>query len=135
MKIDVHTHILPPQWPDLRERYGYGGFVRLEHHAPCRAKMYIDDQLFREVEDNVWAPARRLEECDAAGVTVQALSTVPVMFSYWAKPEDGLDLARMLNDHIAAVVREHGAAGVDGEILEVDQLELALAHLRVPEMA
>jgi hypothetical protein len=36
---------------------------------------------------------------------------------------------------LAAVVREHGAAGVDGEILEVDQLELALAHLRVPEMA
>lgn len=36
---------------------------------------------------------------------------------------------------LAAVVRERGAAEVDGEILEVDQLELALAHLRVPEMA
>ena len=36
---------------------------------------------------------------------------------------------------LAAVVRERGAAEVDGEILEVDQLELALAHLRVPEIA
>ena len=36
---------------------------------------------------------------------------------------------------LAAVVRERGSAAVDGEILEVDQLELALAHLRVPEMA
>ena len=36
---------------------------------------------------------------------------------------------------LAAVVRERGAAAVEGEILEVDQLELALAHLRVPEMA
>jgi hypothetical protein len=36
---------------------------------------------------------------------------------------------------LAAVVRERGAAELDGEILEVDQLELALAHLRVPEMA
>jgi hypothetical protein len=36
---------------------------------------------------------------------------------------------------LAAVVRERGSAGVDGEILEVDQLELVLAHLRVPEMA
>ena len=36
---------------------------------------------------------------------------------------------------LAAVVRERGSAAVDGEILEVDQLELALAHLRVPAMA
>jgi quinol monooxygenase YgiN len=36
---------------------------------------------------------------------------------------------------LAAVVRERGSAEVDGEILEVDQLKLVLAHLRVPEMA
>jgi aminocarboxymuconate-semialdehyde decarboxylase len=29
------------------------------------------------------------------------------MFSYWAKPADGLDLSRRLNDHIAEVVRAH----------------------------
>ena len=29
-KIDIHTHILPPAWPDLRARYGYGGFVQLD---------------------------------------------------------------------------------------------------------
>jgi hypothetical protein len=30
-------------------------------------------------------------------------------------------------------VREHGAGHVDGEVLEVDELQLVLAHLRVPE--
>jgi aminocarboxymuconate-semialdehyde decarboxylase len=29
------------------------------------------------------------------------------MFSYWAKPEHGHDLARLLNDHLAGVVRDH----------------------------
>jgi aminocarboxymuconate-semialdehyde decarboxylase len=38
---------------------------------------------------------------------MQVLSTVPVMFSYWAKPADALDLSRRLNDHIAEVVRAH----------------------------
>ncbi|MCH7840310.1 MAG: amidohydrolase [Planctomycetes bacterium] len=106
MKIDIHTHILPEQWPDLRERYGYGEFVRLEHHKPCCARMMIGDRFFREIQDNCWSPRRRLADCDETGVTVQVLSTVPIMFSYWTKPQDGLDLSRILNDHIAGVVRD-----------------------------
>ncbi|MCH7885773.1 MAG: amidohydrolase [Planctomycetes bacterium] len=106
MKIDIHTHILPEQWPDLRERYGYGDFVRLEHHKPCCARMMIGDRFFREIQDNCWSPRRRLADCDETGVTVQVLSTVPIMFSYWTKPQDGLDLSRILNDHIAGVVRD-----------------------------
>ncbi|MEY2499055.1 MAG: aminocarboxymuconate-semialdehyde decarboxylase [Verrucomicrobiota bacterium] len=105
MKIDLHTHILPREWPDLDAKYGYGGFVRLEHYQPCCARMMIGARVFREITDNVWDPKRRIEECDQAGVTMQVLSTVPVMFSYWAKPADALDLSRRLNDHIAEVVR------------------------------
>src|SRR4051794_21046614 len=107
MKIDLHTHILPREWPDLDARYGYPGFIRLDHYQPCCARMMIGDRVFREITDNVWEPSRRLEEMDRAGVDMQALSTVPVMFSYWAKPQDALDLSRRLNDHIAEVVRAH----------------------------
>ncbi|MBA2585021.1 MAG: amidohydrolase [Chthoniobacterales bacterium] len=107
MKIDLHTHILPRDWPDLDAKYGYGGFVRLDHYKPCCARMMIGERFFREITDNAWDPKRRIEECDHAGVTMQVLSTVPVMFSYWAKPADALDLSRRLNDHIAEVVRKH----------------------------
>ena len=79
LKIDLHTHILPERWPDLRERYGCGGWVRLEHSgdsggAPCRARMMIDDRHFRDVEANCWDPPTRLKECDATGVTVQSMA-------------------------------------------------------------
>ena len=107
MKIDLHTHILPRAWPDLDAKYGYSGFVRLDHYKPCCARMMIGDRVFREITDNVWDPKRRIEECDREKISMQVLSTVPVMFSYWAKPVDALDLSRRLNDHIAEVVRGH----------------------------
>jgi aminocarboxymuconate-semialdehyde decarboxylase len=69
--------------------------------------MMIGDRVFREITDNVWDPKRRIEECEREKISTQVLSTVPVMFSYWAKPADALDLSRRLNDHIAEVVRDH----------------------------
>ncbi len=108
MKIDIHAHILPETWPDLRDRYGYGGFIQLDHDCEgCSAKMMKDDEFFRKVEPNVWSPEVRIEECDESAVDVQVLSTVPVMFSYWANAADAHDLSKILNDHIAGVCDEY----------------------------
>jgi aminocarboxymuconate-semialdehyde decarboxylase len=136
LKIDIHTHILPKAWPDLRERYGYGGFLQLEHHSDGCARMVVDGQVFREVEDNCWDPERRIEESQKHGVDVQVLSTVPVMFSYWAKPEDALDLSRLLNDHVASVVQRFprhfaalGTVPMQDPALAVGELERCVNDL------
>ena len=35
--IDMHSHILPRDLPNIKELYGYSGFIQLEHHCPvCR---------------------------------------------------------------------------------------------------
>jgi aminocarboxymuconate-semialdehyde decarboxylase len=107
LKIDIHTHILPPDWPNLQERYGYGGWVQLERHGTGCAHMTLDGSFFRSIEENCWEPSIRLADCAAHGVGVQVLSTVPIMFSYWARPSDTLDLAKLLNDHIAGVCAAH----------------------------
>ncbi|MBS1796199.1 MAG: amidohydrolase [Acidobacteria bacterium] len=105
MKIDVHTHILPREIPRWKDKFGYGGFIALDHHQPCRARMLKDDgQFFREIGDNCWSAEKRIIECDASGVAVQVLSTVPVMFSYWTNPADGAEISAFLNDGIAEIV-------------------------------
>jgi aminocarboxymuconate-semialdehyde decarboxylase len=129
LKIDLHTHILPPVLPDLRARYGYGGFVSLEHHRPGRARMLIDGTLFREIPDTCFEAERRLEECDRHGVSVQVLSTVPVMFCYWARPKDTLDLARMLNDQIAATILAHPRRFVGLGTVPMQDPDLAVSEL------
>lgn len=106
-RIDIHTHILPEHIPDLHKRYGYGDWVRLDHHCDCRARMYQGSKFFREVEENCYRGEPRIADCDRSDVTVQVLSTVPVMFSYWAKAEDALDLSVFLNDHIHSLVAAH----------------------------
>ncbi|MCC6937856.1 MAG: amidohydrolase [Flavobacteriales bacterium] len=127
--IDIHTHILPENIPDFGSKYGYRGFIHLDHHKPGCARMMMDDKFFREVQANCWDPQVRIGECDAQHVQVQVLSTVPVMFSYWAKPQDTLDLSMFLNDHIADIVRKWPTRFVGLGTLPMQEPEMAIKEL------
>ena len=136
LTIDIHTHIIPEHLPDLTGKYGYGGFVSLDHYKPCCARMMIDGKFFREIQDNCWDPETRIHACDHHGIQVQVLSTVPVMFSYWAKAQDALDLSMFLNDHIAGIVKKYptrfaglGTIPLQSPDLAVKELERCVKEL------
>jgi len=129
--IDIHTHILPENIPNWKEKFGYGGFIHLDHHRPCCARMMRDDgKFFREIEDNCWSAEQRTTECDQQHVNVQVLSTVPVMFSYWAKPQDCLEISIFLNDHIAEIVKRFPKRFVGLGTIPMQDATLAVQELK-----
>jgi aminocarboxymuconate-semialdehyde decarboxylase len=129
LKIDIHTHILPEHLPKWSEKFGYNGFVHLDHHKHGCARMMIDDKFFREVQSNCWDPQTRIHECGEHGVHVQVLSTVPVMFSYWAKAHDTLAISMFLNDHIAEIVEKYPDRFVGLGNIPLQSPELAVKEL------
>lgn len=124
--------------PNWAKKFGYGGFVSLHHHKPCCARMMVDDKFFREVEHNCWNPAVRMHECDHHGVHVQVLSTIPVLFNYWAQPKHGLEVSCFLNDHIADVARRNpkrfvalGTVPLQDPQLAIQELERCMGPLQL----
>jgi len=128
-KIDIHTHIMPATMPNWAQRFGYEGFIHLDHHKPCCARMMIGNKFFREIHNNCWDADVRKDECQVYGVTHQVLSTIPVLFNYWAQPRDALQTAQFLNDHIAKVVAEHPTCYYGLGTLPLQDIDLSITEL------
>ena len=138
MKIDIHTHIMPSTMPNWVQKFGYGEFIHLEHRN-CKACMMKGDTVFREVENNCFDPDERIKEMDDTNVSVQVLSTIPVLFNYWAKAKDGLETSRFFNDHIAETVAKTpkrfmgiGTVPLQDIDLSIQEMERCYRELNMP---
>ncbi len=124
--------------PNWAKKFGYGDFIHLEHRN-CQACMMKGDTLFRVVEDNCFDVDLRLQEMEATAVTMQVLSTIPVLFNYWANPADGYETSRFFNDHIADSVTKYpkrfigiGTVPLQNIDLAIKEMERCVTELKMP---
>ena len=135
--IDVHTHVVPENFPPYR---GSGRDIpwpsMAEAHA-CHRHVMISGKVYRTVSDGCWSVPRRVEDMNGMRVARQALSPMPELLSYWLPLEDAKVLVRHLNEEIAAMVerapqRLVGLGAVPLQDLQsaVEELEYVVKSLK-----
>lgn len=129
MKIDMHTHIMPENLPRWADKFGYGDFIHLEHNEPGFADMIKGNKFFRRVEQNCWDAEMRIEEYASHGTQVQVVCTIPVLFSYWAKPKHTLEVSEFLNDHISEIVEKYPKNYIGLGTVPMQDTDLAIKEL------
>ncbi|MCU1634778.1 MAG: aminocarboxymuconate-semialdehyde decarboxylase [Cryobacterium sp.] len=97
--IDVHTHYVPRQWPDLRavtDSDFEWPWLRIENERDAVVMFGTKD--FRKIQSDAWDAEVRLADMDAAGVDIQVVSPTPAFFSYAAPADDAVKVSRIFND-------------------------------------
>lgn len=129
-KVDSHTHLLPSNgWPDTE---GVDLRFVLAEDAPFSARLEwaSDGRLFRKLKRNAFDADSVIAECDATGVDVQVVCTVPVMFNYHLQGESAVRWSRFLNDDLAATCAARASRMVGLGTLPLQDPAAAVAELR-----
>ena len=130
MIIDVHTHIVPENFPPVGNRKAGTRWPQMDHIGPDSANVMFEGRSFRTVLDRCWSVPRRIAEMPEQGVDKQVLSPMPRLLNYDLDPEDALDLARYLNEVIVRMIDEapdrfYGLGAVPLQDVELSTKELS----------
>lgn len=133
--LDVHFHVVPPQFLEAIRRGEFREVVQMErtdgkermvYHAPPHVVLEPGGFLQPDVfDDRLILAAMDRQKLDGA-----AIGPSPGQFYYWAEPELGERMSRAVNDGIAAMVRAHPGRFLGLGTLPMQDGERAVRELR-----
>ena len=66
MRIDMHSHVVPPAWPDWARRHGSGPWPNLAARSDGATMLMMGDKPFCPVDERFWSGAKRIADMDRA---------------------------------------------------------------------
>ncbi len=108
---------VPADWPSMA----------LAHE--CHRHVMISGKVYRTVSDRCWNVGKRLADFSAMGISLQVISPMPELLSYWLNASAAQLLLRYLNDQIAAMVAQSGGQLMGLGAVPLQDLDLAIAEL------
>ncbi|MDT5322044.1 MAG: aminocarboxymuconate-semialdehyde decarboxylase [Mycobacterium sp.] len=133
--VDVHTHAIDDDLPDLRRAYPHDSWPSVEHTGETEANLLFGGQPYRGIDHRCWSPEVRLSDMDCSGVAMQVLSPIPVTFCYRASAAGAAELASAQNEFFARIVRQQptrfaalGAVALQDPDRAVDEMRRCMRH-------
>ena len=135
LKVDIHCH---------RQCYTAGEMMQSEAEKAGFAALSFGSELTKEVNQKQLEFIKpkmqsidvRLKDMDNMGVDIQAVSVSPYQYYYWADPEVGRDVSRLINDDMAQDISKHpdrfvglGTIPLQNTEMAITELELSLIHI------
>jgi aminocarboxymuconate-semialdehyde decarboxylase len=126
MKIDFHSHIIPPSFVEAIERDP----SRLKARVVGANRTIVHDQgyaypLFTEFV----SVEAKLAAMDRKGIDISVLSPAPPTFTYWADRDLAVEVTRLVNDGVAEMVEARKDRFRGMGILPMQHPDAAVAEL------
>ena len=127
--IDIHAHLMPQCfWKTVAAGQAWYGI----RHEPGDGSGYMVSQGKRSAVPSPkvrFTPEERLKDMDAQGVDMQVVSIHTPLFSYHLDAAQGRQLARDVNDEIAAMTRQWPQRFAGLATLPVQDVSVAIEEL------
>ena len=104
--IDVHAHVVPEHFPPYLAQPGLPGWPSMTAAHACHRHVMIDGKVYRTVSDRCWDAPARVADMPAMGLSLQVVSPMPELLSYWLSATAADELLRYINDTMAEMVAQ-----------------------------
>jgi aminocarboxymuconate-semialdehyde decarboxylase len=90
----------------------------------------ISGKNFRTITDQCWSPERRITDMDQEEVTIQVLSPMPELLSYWFKAVDTLEYSRYINSELSRFIENDPKRFIGLGMVPLQDPELAAKEIK-----
>jgi aminocarboxymuconate-semialdehyde decarboxylase len=133
--VDVHTHAIDVDLPDLRRTYPHDRWPGVERTGETEAQLRFGGVPYRPIDHRCWSPEARILDMDREGVAMQVLSPIPVTFCYAASSAGAAELAAAQNEFFARITLEYptrfaalGAVALQDPDRAVDEMRRCMRY-------
>lgn len=127
--IDIHSHVVPEHFPAYLGSAAPADWPSMAPAHECHRHVVISGKVYRTVSERCWSTTRRIEDMDVMGLSLQVISPMPELLSYWMAPAAAAQLLRYINEQMAEMVALSGGRLCALGAVPLQDMDLALAEL------